>query len=339
MKWKRKRWPLADQGTFLQKTGELLSKGYRMKDVLLHMQPFFDHRYDQQLQHASLQFEQGASFLHVMQHMHFHPHVQSFLQMPHSQNTFPNVLKNCGLMMTKWSMYQRQLLQIIRYPLIMGLFFIAFLVVLQMYILPLFEGLTTGEKNPYLELLPSLMFQGIQLIGCLIAFSAIAYLALKRFATPVQQINLYLRLPLFKRWLRYYLTYYFCSQLSILFASGCSAREAFTILTTKSNTPFFQEECKRIYEQLTAGERLEEVIAQRPYYDPSLAAVIVMGQLKGDLHQQLDELSANSFEQMDRMLKSVVARTQPILFAMLGLFVFLLFLSVMLPVFQLMNSI
>ncbi|NGP43574.1 hypothetical protein G4V62_00835 [Bacillaceae bacterium SIJ1] len=316
-----------------------MDKGYSMQDALVHLQAYFGPKYEKSFTEMLLKLSQGVSFSDALHHLGFHAHVLSFFKMPHSQKSFPDLLKQSGEMLAGWATYRHQFYRILRYPIMMTIGMLLFLICLKIYILPLFQGITQEKSAWFATALPDVLLIVIQVLFIAFLLTVLLVFSLQRWASPHVRTTLYLRIPLVKQWLRYYYTYFLSTQLSTLFSSGCSAKEAFSLLSKTSSSAFLKIESHRIYDCLESGETLIVAIKKSDCYDPSLPAIISMGQLNSDLSKQLFELGESMASRMNDMMKSIVQRTQPILLLTLGCFIFVLFLSVMLPVFQMMSDI
>lgn len=70
-----------------------------------------------------------------------------------------------------------------------------------------------------------------------------------------------------------------------------------------------------------------------------LSYVITHGQANGNLAIELGDYSDLIMEKMERKIKHMVVIIQPILFTCIGGIVVLMYLAMIMPMFQMMNSI
>lgn len=103
--------------------------------------------------------------------------------------------------------------------------------------------------------------------------------------------------------------------------------------------PFFQYEAGRIERQLIAGEPLQSIIAKSGYYEEELSYIITHGQANGNLAIELGDYSDLIMEKMEQKVKRMLVIIQPILFTCIGGIVVLMYLAMIMPMFQMMNSI
>lgn len=148
-----------------------------------------------------------------------------------------------------------------------------------------------------------------------------------------------LRIPLVKTFLILKHSHYFAIQLSGLLHGGLSVLQALTIIMEQKYNPFFQYEAGRIERQLIAGEPLQSIIAKSGYYEEELSYIITHGQANGNLAIELGDYSNLIMEKMEHKVKRMLVIIQPILFTCIGGIVVLMYLAMIMPMFQMMNSI
>lgn len=107
---------------------------------------------------------------------------------------------------------------------------------------------------------------------------------------------------------------------------------------TQEYIRFFKEEAALLQAELRGGHALSEVIGANPYYLPELYQIILFGQSNGRLGEELIVYSEMLIEQAEEQFQRYVILVQPVLFAIVGSIVLFLFLSVMIPVFRLFQS-
>ncbi len=115
--------------------------------------------------------------------------------------------------------------------------------------------------------------------------------------------------------------------------------EALTIMMKQKYHPFFQYEAARIERQLIAGEPLQSIIDKSGYYEKELSYIITHGQANGNLANELGDYSEHIIEKVEQKIKRMLFVIQPILFTCLGVIVILMYLAMIMPMFQMMNSI
>lgn len=171
------------------------------------------------------------------------------------------------------------------------------------------------------------------------ACSAVALiLFLYHRLSPDKKIFILLHIPILRIYTRLYLTHYFSFHFGSLLKTGMSINEALKTLAEQQLMTFFQHEAIKMQSDLKRGERLEQAIQSRPFYVKEFSHVIYNGQLNGMLGAALFDYSGLILRKMEEQTKTWLAVIQPMTLVFIGLLVSLLFLSIMLPVFNVMNG-
>jgi competence protein ComGB len=165
------------------------------------------------------------------------------------------------------------------------------------------------------------------------------YIFYFRKLPPTQKVKIMIRIPLMETFLILKHSHYFSAQLSGLLHGGLSVHEALTIMMKQKYHPFFQYEAARIERQLIAGEPLQSIIDKSGYYEKELSYIITHGQANGNLANELGDYSELIIEKVEQKIKRMLFVIQPILFTCLGVIVILMYLAMIMPMFQMMNSI
>ena len=84
---------------------------------------------------------------------------------------------------------------------------------------------------------------------------------------------------------------------------------------------------------------MQSIIAKSGYYEEELSYIITHGQANGNLAIELGDYSDLIMEKMEQKIKRMLVIIQPILFTCIGAIVVLMYLAMIMPMFQMMNSI
>lgn len=131
----------------------------------------------------------------------------------------------------------------------------------------------------------------------------------------------------------------FSRTLQNLLAGGVGAIEAIEISATTIGNPMYTESLLEINKDLKRGANLSDAFKSREDLYPSIfASIIMVGERTGTLEKSLETLSAFYDEEVDRLLKTLVALLEPLLIFIMGLVVAMVALAVLLPIFRLVRS-
>ncbi|PRT06015.1 type II secretion system F family protein [Bacillus wiedmannii] len=334
----KKIWSLSDQVVLLKRLGDLLEKGYSLLQALEFLQFQLPLEKKVQLQRMIDGLKDGKSLHDSFHQLMFHQEVLSYLFYAEQHGDISFALQQGSALLYKKDKYRKDMMKIMQYPMFLAFFLIIMIFVFNRILLPQVDMVYSsfGSTAPLLteqilsaiKLLPSLIFSTIFIImiGCSV------YMFYFRKLPHMKQVKIMLRIPLVKTFLILKHSHYFATQLSGLLQGGLSVLEALTIMMEQNYHPFFQYEAGRIERQLIAGEPLQSIIAKSGY-------IITHGQANGNLALELGDYSDLIMEKMEQKVKRMLVIIQPILFTCIGGIVVLMYLAMIMPMFQMMNSI
>ena len=93
-------------------------------------------------------------------------------------------------------------------------------------------------------------------------------------------------------------------------------------------------------EGVRRGELLSALLIQNEYYFPPLVSqMVAIGENTGRLESILSKISAFYSREVENILDNLTEMIQPLLIAVIGIFVFLMFASILIPIYNLMQGI
>ncbi len=341
----KKTWRLSDQVVLLKRLGELLEKGYSLLQALEFLRFQLPLGKRVQLQCMIDGLKDGKSLHDSFHQLMFHQEMLSYLFYAEQHGDISFALQQGSALLYKKDKYRKDMMKIMQYPIFLAFFLMIMLAVFNLILLPQVEMVYSsfGSTAPLLteqilsaiKLIPYIIFSIILIviIGCSL------YMFYFRKLPHIQQIKIMLRIPLLKTFLILKYSHYFATQLSGLLYGGLSVLEALTIMMEQKYHSFFQYEAGRIERQLIAGESLQSIVAKSAYYEKELSYIIAHGQANGNLAIELGDYSNLVMEKLEQKMKHMLVIIQPILFTCIGGIVILMYLAMIMPMFQMMNSI
>jgi competence protein ComGB len=340
----KRKWSLEEQGMFLLRLGKLLDKGYSLSQAIefLEIQQPPSRRND--LQQCLLKLRAGLSLHEVLQHIHFHSEALGYLFFVEKQGNLAYGLREAGKMLLIKVRYINRLRRISSYPLFLLCFMMVMLTFIQHILFPQFIHLSSSfhadrssAANALIGIVstvPSIFLITFLFVLCLIP----AYLIWFKKLAPSIQMDILLKIPFIRTLAVLYHSQLFALQFSNLLNGGLSVYESLQVFEKQKNLPFLRAEAVVIKEQLAKGEKLDYIIRSRKYYEKELALVIRHGQSNGELAKELFHYSQFVLQRIEEKLEKWLRIIQPLLFSFVGLLVVLMYLAILLPMFQVIND-
>ncbi|MGM9926240.1 MAG: competence type IV pilus assembly protein ComGB [Bacillus sp. (in: firmicutes)] len=344
MKNRKKRWTRSEQATLLFRLGELLASGYHLSEALRFMQSQESERRRLGIEEAIGMLKEGQTLHEVLSFLKFHPQLLQFVYYAEYYGDLPNALMDGGQFWHRRNKDSDKILKILVYPLLLLVLIIMIAVLLQGILLPKFQSLYESMNvAPSFFLQSVLLLSGIsQYIPYLLLGLALISAAIKKYwfnkLCKLHQRRQLLKLPMVGTYIRLFDTYYFTYQLSSLLAGGLSINDVMHLFAKHNQQSFFQKLSEVIFQELNEGRSLESIFRELPYFERYMCDVIANGQKNGKLDQELYHYSRIVLQTIEDKMVNVIKIIQPLLFAAVGSIVVAIYLSVLLPMFSIIEG-
>ena len=170
-------------------------------------------------------------------------------------------------------------------------------------------------------------------------FSFSFWIFKRKFIKPFSHL-LILNIPIIGKIIKFKNLSQFSSMLSLLVRSGISFNESLGICSRTSNNYYYQNILNNSRQKVAQGERLSDYLLNYPHYFPEIAvSMIRVGEKSGTLEEELSNISEIYKKEADNMIKVLSATIEPILLIVIGLFVGILAVSVIAPIYKITGNI
>jgi len=200
------------------------------------------------------------------------------------------------------------------------------------------QGTTSTDAMNVTSLL--LHLPDVLLSVCLIAIIvAITYRwNVRRHSFELQVIKLQ-QIPLLSTWMKLFWTKNLSQELGALLASGLSLQLALNVLRKQNFQPYLQVISENIYSSVLLGESLKQAVQLSECFIDDFPTYISHGESSGHLAKELLIYSDLLNEQIEASLTKSLSFIQPILFGILAVCILAAYLSILLPVYGMIDFI
>ncbi len=355
MQWKdglsmmtRKRsenWTLKEQSVYLSRIGNLLDQGYSFEQASQFLLFQLPKKHSRDIESIIESCRQGESLYTSFSQVGFHKDILGYIYFAEQHGDISFALREGSAMLQKKLTHLEKGKKLIRYPLALLVFVGFMFTMIEKILLPQFESLFMSMSyeqtllSKVLLRLPELNRFFLLIVGLLIVISLAYYFLYFQKRTPVEKMKLLVKIPILKSVTIMFNSHFFSVQLSNLLKGGLSIFQALTMFEQQLHSPFFREEAKEMKQLLREGNRLDEILRLRDFYEADLAMIISHGQSNGNLPSELQHYSQYVMEKAEEKVTRLLTIVQPILFAFVGIIIMLMYGAIMVPMFQLLNGI
>jgi type IV pilus assembly protein PilC len=240
----------------------------------------------------------------------------------------------------------RRLRQAMLYPAIVMLMAAVVVAILTTLVLPSFVALF-ADFDAELPLPTKIMIAvggfggayGFQTIGVILGI--VAVLALARDMRVVRQVRqrVILRLPIIGGIVKLGIQTRFARTLGILLRAGVPISSAFDIATTGTGNGKYIERLSPVRERLISGDGITEPLVASGLFAPLLLQMVKVGEETGTLDRYLDQAAEFMDDDLEYRTKQMVTIIEPMLILGVALVVGFVALSVVTPMYGILNQI
>ncbi|SLL32686.1 Cholera toxin secretion protein epsF [Mycobacteroides abscessus subsp. abscessus] len=337
-------WTNLEQAKFLKCIGELLERGYSMSEAVQSSRYYMPNHLMEDINACYGSLKGGETFFENLVRLNFDHQVISFVYFAEKHGGFATAFQDASKMIQNKQETIKKLRKILSYPLFLLLFTFVLFFFVQSILIPKFNSifLTMNiNKNFFL------LF--VQLIGKVIPFlfaflllflitSFFYYYFYFRKLDVIVQVNLLARIPYIGKMVRRYFSYLLSLQLSYLLSSGFSIYECLQFFEENKGQRLYSRIGIITISQLKKGVRLDQAFKSFDFLDKELLQIIQHGQENGKLDQEFYYFGNHCLKQIEENIQKTIKVLQPTLYSVVGILIVSIYLSVLMPMFQLLDG-
>lgn len=345
MTMKQRKWSVFEQAVFLRKIAELLSRGYPLSEAIESLAYQLPPFRKEELMNCLVYLNKGLPLHHVLSQIGFNKDLTGYVYFAEQHGSFADALLEGSSLAIKREKDRQKLLKLLNYPLLLifltgGMFYFV-----QKTLLPRFTSLFK-TMNLQANFFTKVVYAfgkyfpfAIELLLVLLIIASIYYFYIFRKKSLLTQRKYLIRIPLAGRILALLYTQYFSVQLSFLLGGGLSITESLLLFEKNRSQPFYSDLGKEIKTRLLTGENLEEIIRGFPFFEKDFSKIVKHGQENGKLEKELLFYSQHCVASLEDKIEKYLRTIQPVLFLFIGFLVVSMYLSILLPMFHLMDGV
>lgn len=330
----------------MKRLGELLDQGYALSQAIEFLQIQLSVSSRNHIENSIKLLKEGDSVYGLFKDMNFHHDVLSYLYFAEKHGELSFALREGSSILQRKIDYQEKLHKLIRYPVFLFFFVTVMFIMIEQLILPQFQSMYSSMNASDSTIFLSLIFRFFTIskvsavILLIIMIGVFMYYRLFfQHLSAITQANIKLKIPFYRELWLLWNSHFFSVQLSNLLKGGLSINESLELFELQAHSRFFQEEAVVLKEKLISGHRFHEVIRDRPYYANDLSFVILHGQTNGALEVELFHYSQYVVQRIESITTKGLTIMQPVLLSLVGVMIVFMYVAMLLPMFNLIESI
>nr|WP_301711421.1 type II secretion system F family protein [Oenococcus sicerae] len=218
-----------------------------------------------------------------------------------------------------------------KYPLILVILLFLIAVAVKIFLLPILSSWSDQASNEPVD--SFFWIKMVAIISSILLIVGYKYVTFRKL-TQIQKITFYTKLPLFGKTISYLVNYQFSLQLSMLTSSGLQISQiARDIAENKIQSVESEFACKMV-EMLEKGQNLSDFFEELAFLDPTINIYFQQGSDEKLLKRNLQVYSKIIYTKFLSSVDRLIGLVQPLSFALVGLGIVFLYLSMLMPMYQ-----
>lgn len=327
---------------FLQRLCRLLKDGYPLVDALTIIQ--WDKQLRSTAKEMKIYLKTGKTIDEACELLQFHQIIVSYLYFVRFSGNLSLHLEKCAALFEQRMNYLSKFMRVIRYPAFLSVAFVVLLLFLKNSILPsfveLFQSTAATSSSILLSITIIDMVSTFILISIvIISFVTVGWFLYRKKVPLDSQLRVYEKIPLLRTALKYHTSFYFSLHLGMFLEASLSLKKTLTHTKKQVKLPIVSYYSGWIMEELSKGTRLESMLLQLSFIDKQLATIFQQRKNNDYLAKDLLAYSEYVTDFIERFVFRLITMIQPIFFSILAVSIIFVYLSIMLPMFQLIKTI
>ncbi|QAS69122.1 type II secretion system protein F [Oenococcus sicerae] len=316
------------QVAFFSLLGQLIQSGYSINQAIQFMEHVSPD--DAWLKKLNQNLSQGKDFPQAV-----HPYLNNSLNfqigMANRYGKLETVLLQLADFAEKNLEQENKIKQILKYPLILVILLFLIAVAVKIFLLPILSSWSDQASNEPVD--SFFWIKMVAIISSILLIVGYKYVTFRKL-TQIQKITFYTKLPLFGKTISYLVNYQFSLQLSMLTSSGLQISQiARDIAENKIQSVESEFACKMV-EMLEKGQNLSDFFEELAFLDPTINIYFQQGSDEKLLKRNLQVYSKIIYTKFLSSVDRLIGLVQPLSFALVGLGIVFLYLSMLMPMYQ-----
>ncbi|MBF0780552.1 MULTISPECIES: competence type IV pilus assembly protein ComGB [unclassified Granulicatella] len=335
----RTKWTYKTQAYFLVKCAELLAEGFVMEEVLQFLELIMPKQ-KEALRYVTKMMKIGQRFDQTLHKLNFKQSVIAQIYLAQENGQFIQVLHTCGKEIETRHHQLNKLRRLCVYPLILLAFVLLLLFGIRQFFLP--QLMQLSEKQNALSSITVMLIKELpSIIGGIIFGFLGLFTSIKlvyRHKSALERVVLLCKIRPFREWIKLYYTAYFSRELAYFYENGYSLSQIVHLLKNGNTSLLLKDFACVLESYAQTGNQLHDTLKHLSFLKEEMLYIVQHGEKISQLPLKLTVFSKDCFTRLEKDIELKLTFIQPIMFLIVGIIVVLVYLTLMLPMLSLVDT-
>lgn len=327
--------------SFLQRISTLLNEGYTLTEAIHMLLPHHVENVEDWRKKVDDTLRKGSKVDELFQMFSIQQQYLIMIKIADELGTLGATLENIAKQIEFQEKVKQKLKRLLMYPILLLIFLMTLFISFRIFFLPNLEQIFYSRNENFQSMsitrlflyIPDFLFITI----ILIVICSIIALIIFRQKTIEQKIGLLLKLPIINYFFRLQITKTFAKSLGDLLVGGFSLQHSLSILKDQKLNSYITYIAEKIEHQIIFGESLSKAVLLTNLFFKKFEEFIEHGEKSGYLGRELIIYYELLDEKFQTIIKSTLSFIQPIFFILIAICIVAAYLSILLPMYNLIE--
>lgn len=271
----------------------------------------------------------------------------NMIEIGETSGTLDRIMERMAAYFEKEYKLNQKIKQAMTYPIVIAIVAVGVVTFLVTNVIPTFVGMLTSSgvttlplpTRIIIELSDFIKYKWYVIIIFIIAFSVLLYIYRKSDTGRNSLDKFKLSVPIFGKLYKKILTSRFARTFGILMGSGVPLMQSLVICSNIAGNVVIKNLLDYAAEQVKKGAGIGDALESQKVFPIMLTQMIKIGEESGTLDDVLAKTSDFYDNEVDTATAQLTSMIEPVIIVVLGVIVGFIILSIILPMFEMYNSI
>ncbi|MFC4411130.1 competence type IV pilus assembly protein ComGB [Chungangia koreensis] len=335
---------IGQEGDFLSRISELLDEGYTIHDAIMILLPHHTTELQKARNITQETFRNGKGTAEVLEAFGINQHRLLPIAIAEEHGRLASAVKAVAEQLKRQEVLKTKAKKLLAYPIILFIFMAILFSMFRIFFLPnmrqLGESRSSTGVDDFATISEMLLKVPDILILTMIFSVSISLLSWKWLNTKSakERLKTLLMIPGVSYWVKMLITSSFAREVGTMIQSGMSLQDSLETLRRQMNQTFLQVVSEKVRRKIVEGEKLSKAVQMEAFVS-DFHSFIEHGEYGGHLGKEMIIYSQLLEEKMEQVSLRILGILQPLLFSILAICILSAYLAILLPMYELLNTI
>lgn len=335
---------IKQEGDLLGRIGELLNEGFTFHESIMILLPHHTDELHKAQTVAEETFRSGKGTTDVLEALGINRRQLLPIAIAEEHGRLAQAVQVVAMHYKRRQEMKEKVNKLMTYPIVLFVFTALLFFMFRTFFLPNLQLLGEGrsqERAGDITKLSALLLKVPDMMIFFVLFIALLLYGFWKWInlkTGEERLKLFLMIPGISTWYRMHLTSLFAREIGTMLQTGMSLQDAIDLLRKQDGHTSLQVVTESVRRKIVEGESLSKAVHKGAFV-PDFSSFVEHGEYGGHLGKEMTIYSQLLEDKMEQKSMRLLGILQPLLFSILAICILAAYLAILLPMYELLNTI